>query len=62
MVSLLGNKNMAFIKHGDGKIMSVVETENLTEEQKETAKKISANNSNKSIESNETDNQDAGRN
>jgi len=53
---------MAFIKHGDGKIMSVVETENLTEEQKETAKKISANNSNKSIESNETDNQDAGRN
>jgi hypothetical protein len=26
-----------FIKHGDGKILSVVETEEMTEEQKKTA-------------------------
>lgn len=32
---------MAFIKHGDGKILSVVETEEMTEEQKKSAKKLS---------------------
>ena len=40
---------MAFIKHGDGKIMAVVETEELTEEQKKAAKNISANKNNQSI-------------
>lgn len=29
-----------FIKNGDGKIMSVIETEELTEEQKKIAKKL----------------------
>lgn len=53
---------MAFIKHGDGKIVSVVETEELTEEQKNAAKSLSANRKKQSIKSNETDNQDAGRN
>lgn len=32
---------MTFIKHGDGKILSVVETEELTEEQKLAVKKMS---------------------
>ena len=32
---------MAFIKHGDGKILSVVETEEMTEEQKKIAKDLS---------------------
>lgn len=52
---------MAFIKHGDGKIMAVVETEELTEEQKKAAKNISSKN-NQSIKTNEVDNQDTGRN
>lgn len=30
-----------FIKHGDGKILSVVETEEMTEEQKKAAKDLS---------------------
>lgn len=30
-----------FIKHGDGKILSVVETDELTEEQKKTSKALS---------------------
>lgn len=30
-----------FIKRGDGKILSVVETEEMTEEQKKTAKDLS---------------------
>lgn len=30
-----------FIKHGDGKILSVVETEEMTEEQKKSAKHLS---------------------
>jgi len=30
-----------FIKHGDGKILSVVETDEMTEEQKKTAKDLS---------------------
>ena len=30
---------MAFIKHGDGKIISVVETDELTEDQKRKVKK-----------------------
>lgn len=32
---------MSFIKHGDGKILSVVETEEMTEEQKKAAKDLS---------------------
>jgi hypothetical protein len=32
---------MAFIKHGDGKILSVVDTEEMTEEQKKAAKDLS---------------------
>jgi hypothetical protein len=32
---------MAFIKHGDGKILSVVEPEQLTEEQKKALKEAS---------------------
>lgn len=31
---------MAFIKHGDGKILSVVETEEMTDEQKKVAKEL----------------------
>jgi hypothetical protein len=30
-----------FIKHGDGKILSVVETEEMTEEQKKAARDLS---------------------
>lgn len=30
-----------FIKHGDGKILSVVETDELSEEQKKAAKNLS---------------------
>jgi hypothetical protein len=30
-----------FIKHGDGKILSVVETDELTEDQKKSAKSLS---------------------
>jgi hypothetical protein len=30
-----------FVKHGDGKILSVVETEEMTDEQKKSAKKLS---------------------
>jgi len=29
-----------FVKHGDGKILSVVETDELTEDQKKSAKKL----------------------
>ena len=32
---------MAFIKHGDGKILSVVEDDSLTEEQKKAIKEAS---------------------
>lgn len=32
---------MAFIKHGDGKILNVVESESLTEEQKTAVKQVS---------------------
>lgn len=32
---------MAFIKHGDGKILNVVDSEALTEEQKIAVKKVS---------------------
>jgi hypothetical protein len=32
---------MAFIKHGDGKILSVVETEEMTEDQNKAAKDLS---------------------
>jgi hypothetical protein len=30
-----------FVKHGDGKILSVVETEEMTDEQKKTAQELS---------------------
>jgi hypothetical protein len=30
-----------FIKHGDGKILNVVDSEELTEEQKQAVKKVS---------------------
>jgi len=33
-----------FIKHGDGKIISVVESEEITEEQKKSAKDLSKKN------------------
>lgn len=32
---------MTFIKHGDGKILNVVDSEELTEEQKKAVKKVS---------------------
>jgi hypothetical protein len=48
-----------FVKHGDGKIVSVVDTEELTEEQKKVAKNIAVKQSKKT---DETDNQDAGSN
>ena len=50
-----------FIKHGDGKIVAVVETDELTDEQKKTAKNISTNRIKKS-KTDETDKQDAGSN
>ncbi len=37
---------MAFIKHGDGKIVSVVDIEDLTEEDKKKIKKSSKNKKN----------------
>lgn len=33
---------LMFIKHGDGKIMSVIEEDELTEEQKKAAKDLSS--------------------
>lgn len=50
-----------FIKHGDGKIVAVVETEELTDEQKKAAKNISASKI-KQSKTDETDKQDAGSN
>ena len=50
---------MSFIKHGDGKIVSVVETDELTEEQKKAAKSIAVN---KAKKTDGTDKQGAGSN
>lgn len=47
-----------FIKHGDGKIISVVEPEELTEEQKKVAKSITVQ-SKKTVDDNK---QNAGSN
>lgn len=54
---------MSFIKHGDGKIVSVVNTEELTEEQKKAAKDICVNKLDQQTkETDEVIKQDAGRN
>ena len=50
---------MAFIKHGDGKIVAVVETDELTAEQKKAAKNMSTI---KKSKTDETEKQDAGSN
>lgn len=51
---------MSFIKHGDGKIVSVVETDELTEEQKKAAKNLASIKQSKKTD--DTDNLGAGSN
>ena len=40
---------MSFIKHGDGKIVDVLDETNLTDEQKQAVKKMSENNSSSNL-------------
>lgn len=51
-----------FIKHGDGKILSVVETDELTEEQKKSAKNLSEQTVKQSQESETTNKKVSGSN
>jgi hypothetical protein len=50
-----------FIKNGDGKILSVVETEEMTEEQKKVAKELSKKTVKTSNEADPSDVKESGR-